>query len=224
VNGQQSVPVSTPITLVFSNDVNAAASVITLRSSTELITGSVDALGQTATFTPSRPMRFATNYTLDFSGVRDTLGQSLMGSSSIAFTTEIGDLAGAVDPPMVSASANEIIGVSYIIQNRTSQDVTLRSSEAEFLVNGAVVSTVSVPAVVTVPANSTVSVASDVLISSQIQEAARAAGTDLVVMMRTFHDVQEGTIRVTVPLMVRLTGSLAGPATVTEILGRCSAR
>jgi len=219
-DAQTDVPVGQAITLGFSNNINAAGSTMVVRSGVEIVQGTLSAVGGVLTFTPTNPLRFSTEYTALLTGIRDIYGQAPTGVSQLSFRTEGGNIGGSVDPQMVAISANERVGVTYFLQNRTSQPITLRSSSAEFVINGVQVASVNVPAQVLVPANSSAALPSDVAISPQIQDAARDAGTDQVVMIRTFRsDAGAGSgIEVNVPLLIRVGSSLAGPASVTEIV------
>jgi len=221
-NGQSGVSSTQQIILDFSNDLDSQASSITVRSRTGMMTGTLSIAGSVATFTPATPYRYGVQYTVQFSGIRDIYGQAPVGLTEITFTTEVGELNGSVDPQMVSLTAGERTGVAYLIQNLTDQQVTLRSSVAEFFVDGRLVATVPVPAEVNVPANSVATLASDASINEQIQNAAKEALTDRVVMVRTFtsppQQVGQAAVSVSIPLVIRIGGSIAGPASVTEVI------
>ena len=221
--GAANVSVGSQIELTFSDNL-ASTALVTLRSGLETVAGNTTVLGKTLEFVPTAPLRFGTNYTLDLSGVRDVLERTLTGSSTLTFRTEPGEMGGSVDPPVLHISANQVAGVTYMIQNRTSVALTLISSEAQFLINGAVVETVPVPATLTVPANSMASMASDVAISQHVQDLAKTAGVQEVTVVRTFAQPMTPTLGdvvtstgISIPLRVILTGSLTGAATVTEV-------
>ena len=220
--GATNVPIGGQIVLTFSDNL-ASTTLVTLRSGVETVAGNTIAAGTTLTFTPSAPLRYGTSYTLDLSQVRDVLERTLTDAPSLTFRTEPGEMGGSVDPQFVHLSANQIVGVTYLIQNRTSTPLTLTSSEAAFLVNGEVVDTVPIPLTLIVPANSMASVASDVTVSQQIQDLAKAAGVDEVTVIRTFGEYTPPMAEtvsggISIPLRVLLTGSLTGPASVTEVL------
>ena len=123
---------------------------------------------------------------------------------------------GAASPPMVQVGANQLVGVTYFIQNPSTSDVTFVSSVADFTVNGGITS-VNLPVSLTVHAGSMATLASNVSISEALVLAAKAAGTDMIQMVRTFDDTS-GTIHVSIPIYIKVGSSMIGPASVTEII------
>lgn len=217
-DGAAGVPVGSQLVVNASLNLASTSSII-LRSRLETVPGTSSVVGNTITFTPNTALRFGTSYTADLSGVRDIYNRPLGGT--LNFTTEYGDLAGAADPPVVRVSANQIAGVAYLVENKTSAALTLTSSQAEFVVDGNVVETAPVPVTLTVPPNNIASAASDVAVSSRVQELAREAGVDEVFVFRTFAAPAIGeapAAQISIPLRIVLTGNLTGPASVTEIL------
>lgn len=128
-------------------------------------------------------------------------------------------LSGSADPQVVTLSAGQQVAVSYLIRNSSAQRLALQSSTADFTVNGIPVATVNLPANVTIPAGGVVVVPSNVSISQQIQNAAKAAGTDTVVMTRTFRAVLAAVVvQATIPVVIKIGSSMVGAASVTEVL------
>ena len=130
-------------------------------------------------------------------------------------------LTGIADPQVVTLSAGQQAGVSYIIRNSSAQRLTLATSTADFVVGGITISTVTLPVNSILPANSTSIVPSNVSISRQVQNAARAAATDIVTVVRRFRTPPLPPAglpqQVNIPVTVKIGSSLAGPASVTQV-------
>jgi methionine-rich copper-binding protein CopC len=216
-NGQPGVLPNSQIVLTFNNPLASTGSAITVRGGGLNIAGALAISGATATFIPTSGYVPGVLYTVQFASIKDIYGQSPSGLTQTTFSAAGDVLDGRADPPVVTTTAGVVAGVTYLIRNLGAAALTLQSSSAEFYVNEQLVGAVNVPAQAGVPANGVAAVSSDVTISQQIQNSAKAAGADEVVMLRRFSSGTEGP-EVTIPLVIHIGSSLASPASVTDIL------
>jgi len=106
LNGATNVPVSTKLTIKFSEKVDSntmpdPAKFLKAGSTFVPGTGSYDAVNDVHIFTPSAPLAYNTLYTAAISGVKDLTGNSLAVPLAFSFTTEAAPVPDTI-PPIVT--------------------------------------------------------------------------------------------------------------------------
>lgn len=146
-SGAANVAVGTTVTATFSTAMNAStitASTFTLSGSGGAVTGTVsyDSAGNTATFTPSAPLAYNTQYTATITtAAQDSAGTGLAANETWNFTTVAAPAPTVTAEAPASGAANVDIGASVTATfSEAMQASTLTSSTFTLASSGGAVS------------------------------------------------------------------------------------